>query len=186
MMNNREPENILVVIDLQKDFINGTLPAKNGKSIITYIDAIKTRFDKVYFTLDWHPYNHCSFKKFGGPWPEHCIQFTEGASLPNGTLDGLENSKVRFLPKGNDPSREEYGQFEHTLSYNQDLFVKGDKVVVCGIAAEYCVLETLKNLERLSMEIGFELQVFMDGVACIETYDPLKEYMEANKIKIYR
>lgn len=186
VMDNREPGKVLVVIDLQKDFINGTLPAQNGADIIPYIDAIKCRFDKVYFTLDWHPYNHCSFKEYGGIWPEHCVQFTEGASLPNGTLEGLDNSKVRFLPKGNDPAQEEYGQFASTKADEQDLFVKGDTVVACGIAAEYCVLETLKNLERLAQEVGFELYLYLEGVACIENNDPLLEYIRENNIKLYK
>lgn len=186
VMENREPAKILVVIDLQKDFINGNLPAKNGADIIPYIDAVKSKFDKVYFTLDWHPYNHCSFKKYGGIWPEHCVQYTEGASLPDGALEGLDNSRLKFLPKGNDPAQEEYGQFSKPAREYADLFMKGDVVVVCGIAAEYCVLETLKNLERLSEEIGFELYLYLEGVACIESNDPLLEYMNEANIKLYK
>lgn len=184
--DNMANSKILVVVDLQKDFINGTLPAKNGADVINPIKRIIPQFDKVYFTLDWHPYNHCSFKAYGGIWPEHCVQHTEGASLPDGILEGLDNSQLRFLPKGNNPEREEYGQFEFTQADNQDLFRKGDAVVVCGIAAEYCVLETLKNLVRLSKEVGFDLSVFNEGVACIETNDPLLDYMKQNNIKLYK
>ncbi|MBO4500098.1 MAG: isochorismatase family protein [Bacteroidaceae bacterium] len=184
--DNMTSSNILVIVDLQKDFIDGTLPAKNGADVIAPIKGIIPQFDKVYFTLDWHPYNHCSFKAYGGIWPEHCVQYTEGASLPNGILEGVSNSRLRFLPKGNNPEREEYGQFEFMQADNQDLFRKGDKVVVCGIAAEYCVLETLKNLVRLSKVIGFNLYVFNEGVACIETNDPLLDYMKENNIKFYK
>ena len=164
-MTDREPANIMVVVDLQKDFIDGNLPATDGTRVVEPIKSKLTAFDRVYFTLDWHPWNHCSFKANGGIWPQHCVRYTVGAALPDGILDNLNIDNVRFLPKGQAQDKEEYGQFENTKGNDQDLFVKGDKVVVCGIAAEYCVLETLKNLVRLSKEVGFELSVYLEGVA---------------------
>ena len=155
VMKRTEPANIMVVVDLQKDFIDGNLPATDGTRVVEPIKSVLTDFDRVYFTLDWHPWNHCSFKANGGIWPQHCVRYTVGAALPDGILDSLNIDNVRFLPKGQAQDKEEYGQFENTKGDDQDLFVKGDKVVVCGIAAEYCVLETLKNLVRLSQEVGF-------------------------------
>jgi nicotinamidase/pyrazinamidase len=186
VMTDREPANIMVVVDLQKDFIDGNLPATDGTRVVEPIKSKLTAFDRVYFTLDWHPWNHCSFKANGGIWPQHCVRYTVGAALPDGILDNLNIDNVRFLPKGQAQDKEEYGQFENTKADDQDLFVKGDKVVVCGIAAEYCVLETLKNLVRLSKEVGFELSVYLEGVASIESNEPLVTYMNENNIKIYK
>jgi len=186
VMNQREAQKVLVVVDLQKDFIDGNLPATNGTEVVEPIKSIITKFGKVYFTLDWHPWNHCSFKANGGIWPQHCVSYTDGAALPDGILDNLDVNNVRFLPKGENQAEEEYGQFSKTDAKTQDLFVKGDEVVVCGIAAEYCVLETLKNIKRLADEVGFSVSVYMEGVACIENNDPLLEYMNANGIKLYK
>ena len=186
VMTDREPANIMVVVDLQKDFIDGNLPATDGTRVVEPIKSKLTAFDRVYFTLDWHPWNHCSFKANGGIWPQHCVRYTVGAALPDGILDNLNIDNVEFLPKGMAQDKEEYGQFENTKADDQDLFVKGDKVVVCGIAAEYCVLETLKNLVRLSNEVGFELSVYLEGVASIESNEPLVTYMNENNIKIYK
>ena len=169
-----------------KDFIDGNLPATDGTRVVEPIKNVLTKFDKVYFTLDWHPWNHCSFKANGGIWPQHCVRYTVGAALPDGILDNIDVDNVKFLPKGMAQDKEEYGQFENTKADDQDLFVKGDKVVVCGIAAEYCVLETLKNLVRLSNEVGFELSVYLEGVASIESNEPLVSYMNENNIKIYK
>ncbi len=182
-MNTRK---ILVTVDLQKDFINGTLPAKDAEQIIPAINAIKGSFDKLYFTLDWHPANHCSFTKEGGIWPVHCVHYTEGASIPDCILADVEDSKLLFYTKGMIPGKEEYGAFTDISINDQSMFKPGDDVVVCGIASEYCVLETLKELVRLSKGIGFNLSVFMDGVACIESHDVLLEYMKAEGIKEYK
>ena len=55
VMTDREPANIMVVVDLQKDFIDGNLPATDGTRVVDPIKSKLTSFDRVYFTLDWHP-----------------------------------------------------------------------------------------------------------------------------------
>lgn len=177
---------ILITVDLQKDFINGTLPAKDAEQIIPAINGIKDRFDLLYFTLDWHPANHSSFTKEGGIWPVHCVHYTEGASIPDCILADVEDSKLLFYTKGMVQDKEEYGAFTDISIADQKMFKPGDNVVVCGIASEYCVLETLKEVVRLSKGIGFNVSVFMDGVACIENHDPLLEYMKSEGIEEYK
>ena len=80
--------NILLAVDLQKDFIDGTLTVPGAAGVLPAINAVKNQFDRVYFTLDWHPVNHCSFKAQGGPWPVHCVHHTAGASIPDNMLEG--------------------------------------------------------------------------------------------------
>ncbi len=191
---------ILLVVDVQRDFIDGSLAVPGAERIIPEINEIKVRFDKVYFTLDWHPKNHCSFKANGGTWPEHCVHYTFGASLARGLLDRLDETKTRFILKGRDKDREEYGAFSDIAATTQpesgtvtefspnaatpDLFKHGDEVTVCGIAAEYCVLETLKNVYRLSQEIGFHVNIFMKGIVGFDCA-PLLSWMAENGVNEY-
>ncbi|XP_020288133.1 uncharacterized protein LOC109856847 [Pseudomyrmex gracilis] len=66
------PVNILIIVDVQNDFIDGTLSLRKYNKNITehniteMIDSInvllqKVRWDKVIYTQDWHPENHISF-----------------------------------------------------------------------------------------------------------------------------
>ena len=87
--------NILLAVDLQKDFIDGTLTVPGAAGVLPAINAVKNQFDRVYFTLDWHPVNHCSFKAQGGPWPVHCVHHTAGASIPDHMLEGLAEDRMR-------------------------------------------------------------------------------------------
>ena len=95
--------NILLAVDLQKDFIDGTLTVPGAAGVLPAINAVKNQFDRVYFTLDWHPVNHCSFKAQGGPWPVHCVHHTAGASIPDHMLEGLAEDRMRFILKGRLP-----------------------------------------------------------------------------------
>ena len=124
--------NILLIIDLQKDFIYGSLTVPGATQVLPAINEVKDRFDLVYFTLDWHPVNHCSFREQGGPWPVHCVHHTAGAALDESVLFGLPEEKTRFILKGCVQGPEEYGAFVGFDPANQDLFAPGDEVVICG------------------------------------------------------
>lgn len=201
---NMPARKILLAVDVQRDFIDGTLAVPGAERIIPVINEIKKDFDLVYFTLDWHPKDHCSFKENGGIWPEHCVHYTLGSSLAPTLLDGLEEDRTRFILKGQDKEREEYGAFADVATATQteakkeadtamaapsettaqDLFQPGDDVTVCGIAAEYCVLETLKNAFRLSQKIGFSVKVCLKGTIGFDS-TPLTDWMGANGVEEY-
>ena len=178
--------NILVVVDLQKDFIDGNLCIPEGTGVISHINSIKHRFDYVWFTLDWHPSDHCSFQQQGGIWPVHCLQFSLGASIPDSVLCDIDTSRCRFITKASTPELEEYGAFNELQPEDEGWFKPGDKVTVCGIASEYCVLETLRNIVRLRDAIGFEVSIFMDGCRCFESQMPLLKYMAEHNIPKYK
>lgn len=76
----------LLIIDVQNDFCpGGALPIEHGDRIIPecnrWIQAAKDHTLPIYLSRDWHPKNHLSFKPYGGQWPPHCVQDTEGAAL---------------------------------------------------------------------------------------------------------
>ena len=177
--------NILLLVDLQKDFIDGTLAVPGASSVLPAIDRIKSRFDRVYFTLDWHPTDHCSFREQGGPWPVHCVHYTEGAALDSRALAGIPESRMRFILKGCAPAPDEYGAFVAFDPDNQDLFAPGDEVVICGIAAEYCVVETLRNLYEISRRIGFTVKVYLEGTARFDNVDAILAFMAEHGIARY-
>ena len=196
---------ILVVVDYQYDFFSpdGALYVNGGEKLQEKIANIIPNFDHVIFTLDWHPVEHCSFKENGGQWPTHCVAGSIGAGIP---LNLIKNSKsYSITTKGTNISEEEYGAFsyknnfivaldylfEKTLNLEEDwrtrsgyILSKTDEIVICGIAGDYCVLETLKNIVK---HIGNDkVSVFLDGVVSIDDGTTLNTYMKENNIKTYK
>ena len=63
------PKNCFLIVDVQNDFIDGTLALKNcpakqdGADVVPVINELieTTPFDAIAYTLDWHPKDHCSF-----------------------------------------------------------------------------------------------------------------------------
>ena len=54
-----------------------------------------------------------------------------------------------------------------------------NNIVVCGIAGDYCVKESIKNLLK---HWKFNLEVLTTGVASIDNGDKLKEFMKENNL----
>src|SRR5450631_3157611 len=76
------PDDALVVVDVQHDFLpGGALAVSDGERIFAPINALVPRFARVYATRDWHPADHSSFAAAGGPWPVHCVAESHGAAF---------------------------------------------------------------------------------------------------------
>ena len=184
---------VLVVVDVQKDFFHpeGALYVKGGEVLPERIAKVIPEFDAVVFTVDWHPYNHCSFKENGGIWPVHCVQYTEGASLPNEFMPFLTGGNV--VRKGTYTREEEYGANPQDIVYTVPVGNNEEyEIVFCGIAGDYCVRETIENTRIAMKAVKFfrgsdfypsKLSVWIDGVASIDDGTTLREFMKENNIE---
>lgn len=188
----------LIIVDLQNDFITGTMSVKGAKDILpkikNFINNHKDEIDKILFTVDWHPYNHCSFKRNNGQWPQHCIQFTPGACIEPKTLKFVQSKDINYQVciKGEDKDREQYGAFEEIevvtdsslgdRYYFDSLYTAytDTDFVVCGIAGDYCVKATIVNL----LYGGIVPKVFLDGIASIDNGTIIKTFIENRKLEI--
>lgn len=158
---------ILVVVDVQKDFYHpdGALYVKGGELLPEKLSKIMPQFDNIVFTLDYHPYNHCSFKDNGGTWPVHCVRGTEGSSLPNDFLPFLVEDSD-FVYKGEFCDAEEYGADPIMIMCSHDENPEGCEFVFSGIHALYCVKETIKNFIEKYPQV--KVSVLTDCIAPLD------------------
>jgi len=152
----------LIIVDVQNDSIpGGALPVPAGDQVIPvlneYIKLFKKAGAGVFATRDWHPPNHVSFKTYGGPWPPHCIQQSEGAKFHPDLKLPADSS---IISKAMDPSKESYSGFDET-ELDDKLRTQGVKrVFVGGLATDYCVKNTVLD----AVKLGFETVLLLDAV----------------------
>lgn len=169
----------LILVDLQNDFMpGGRLPVAKGLEILPAVGKLVTMpFDKIVATKDWHPPGHGSFasthKMYVGDeidlfgirqvlWPDHCIQGSFGAEFHS----GWDHSKVEHIfHKGSDPNIDSYSTFfdnGNRKSTGLEDFLKDHRirrVVIAGLATDYCVKYSVFDAVRL----GFETFVVPEG-----------------------
>jgi len=167
------PDDALVVVDVQHDFLpGGALAVADGERIFEPINALVPRFGRVYATRDWHPHNHSSFAAGGGPWPIPCVADSHGASFDE-RFDQRGVDVV--IDKGTVVETDGYSGFAAT-SLEQDLKENGVKrIFIAGLATDYCVKATALDAKAA----GFEVVVLSDAVAAVNVkHDDEKRALE--------
>lgn len=175
----------LVIVDVQHDFAHpaGALFVPGAEQAVENIAQLlhDPRVTQLTFTLDWHPYDHSSFADQGGTWPRHCVQYSKGASLHESLwVENFDRFTTHFVRKGQQQSCEEYGAFAAPTDEQREWLQQG-RLVVCGIAGDYCVLETLKNIRSVRPDV----EVFTAGVASIDGGTALNAYLSDNRIPVF-
>jgi nicotinamidase/pyrazinamidase len=157
------PKDALIVVDMQKDFMpGGALPVPKADTIIPTVNSYVQRFFElerpVYFTRDYHPADHISFKEFGGLWPSHCVAGSEGARFVEGLFIPPDNRFI--ISKGTSKEFDAYSGFQGTILHDL-LQERGiQRVFVCGVATEYCVYNTALG----AMNLGYQCFVLEDAI----------------------
>jgi nicotinamidase/pyrazinamidase len=167
------PTTALIIVDVQNDFADpaGSLSVAGGAAIVPTVNdeisAAGAAGALVAYTQDWHPPTTPHFAKDGGIWPVHCVADSWGAELhPDLVVDG---PRIRKGANGEDG----YSGFtmrDPVTGETSPTPLEGllrerevDRVVVCGLATDYCVKATALDAAGL----GFGTSVLADAVAAV-------------------
>jgi nicotinamidase/pyrazinamidase len=163
-LNDRDA---LIVVDMQNDFMpGGALPVPDGDKIIPrmneYIDKFASLGLPIFYTRDWHPVDHISFKGHGGIWPKHCVMNTEGAKFHPDLKIPPDNKFI--ISKGTSRDFDAYSGFQGTI-LNDLLQERGIKrIFVGGLATDYCV----KNTALGGLNLGYQVFVLEDAIKGVD------------------
>jgi len=178
------PDDCLLVIDVQNDFMpGGALAVPHGDEVVPVINRLARAFGHVVLTQDWHPVSHVSFAAnhagtqpfqtltlpYGEQvlWPVHCVQDTPGAALHA----GLHVPHARLvIRKGHHADVDSYSAFLEAdratrtglAGYLREHGVK--RVFCAGLATDYCVAWSALDARAA----GFAAAVIEDACRAID------------------
>lgn len=191
----RAKENrMLIIVDPQIDFTTGSLATAKGPEAMDRLavaidNGALSNYTWVIITQDAHPANHCSFVEQGGVFPPHCVQGTEGMNVYPALMKAIEESQMEnyhFMTKGDLPEKEEFSVFqnEHSgeklTSTIKEMGFKG--IDICGIATDYCVYETTKDL--MAFYPANQIRIVTNCIAAVDDNDTkLADLMKENGIE---
>jgi nicotinamidase/pyrazinamidase len=184
-------DDVLVVVDLQYDFLpGGRLAVAEGDEIVPVINALAKKFKNVILTQDWHPADHISFASqhegknafetielpYGTQvmWPDHCVQGTKGAEISAELSIGHAQLVIR---KGYHQDVDSYSGFQEadrrTLTGLAGYLGERQaaRLFVVGLATDYCVAWTAID----GAAAGFDTLVIEDACRAIDSNGSLEK-----------
>lgn len=147
----------LVVVDMQKDFVDGALGTKEAVAIVPNVVKKINEFDgKIFVTYDTHFENYMETNEGKNLPVEHCIKGTDGWKLNDevaGALNGKDYTEVEKITFGSvklpELVKEAAGDEEFTVE-------------LIGLCTDICVVSN-----ALMLKANFpEMDMFVDSACC--------------------
>ncbi|MBE6588539.1 MAG: cysteine hydrolase [Ruminococcaceae bacterium] len=164
----------LIVVDMQVDFISGSLGSAMAQAIVPYVLEKVKRFDgTVIFTRDTHGADYLLTQE-GRKLPvEHCVKDSDGWQICKELLPYAQKTvdKVTF------GSIELPGVIR---SYGEDI----DGIELCGLCTDICVISNAMLLKAAFPEV----RITVDAAACAgvseESHRTALDAMRAVQIEV--
>ena len=161
----------LIVIDMQNDFIDGSLGTEEAVGIVEKVKAkiqeYKDHGDRIIFTRDTHHDNYMETNEGKHLPVVHCIEGTEGWQIRDGLY--VEGSEIINKPS-----------FGFTGWVNYEF----DEVELVGLCTDICVVSNALIIKALFPEI----KVNVDSSCCAgvtpESHDAALKTMQMCQVEV--
>lgn len=169
----------LIVVDMQNDFIDGSLGTKEAQAIVANvkkkIEAYQDRGDEIIFTRDTHQKNYLKTPE-GKKLPvEHCIEHTHGWEIAN----GLEVEEAVYVNKeifgwlNWKETKEEYG-------------LEMEEIELVGLCTDICVVSNALILKAAFPDAGISVDAGCCAGVTPETHQAALETMKMCQIDVLK
>lgn len=143
---------ILVVVDMQNDFIDGALGTKEAVAIVPYVKEVIENFDgKVFFTRDTHFDDYLSTQEGNNLPVKHCIKGTFGWEIKKELDDLRKTDAIDKLTFGSK-------DLVDILEKENDI----ESITFIGLCTDICVISNAMVVKAFYPEIP----LIVDAKAC--------------------
>lgn len=136
---------VLVIVDMQNDFIDGVLGTKEAQAIVPKMVDFISKFEgKILTTQDKHYDGEYLETQEGKKLPiKHCIYDTEGIKINKDILDAIHKTKETGVSYDT-IYKYTFGTFELA---EDDWLYNADTIYICGVCTDICVINNAMILK---------------------------------------
>lgn len=179
---------ILVVVDMQNDFITGSLGTPEAQAIVPkVVEKIKNFDGTIMLTQDTHDKNYLDTQE-GKLLPiVHCIRGTDGCNICSEVYDAITQELIDVFEK------ETFGS-ERLVKYLQEDFVALQEdddyekpiseIELCGVCTDICVVSNALLIKAFLPEV----KIVVDSSCCAgvtpERHEAALEVMRSCQIEV--
>lgn len=157
---------ILVIVDMQNDFIDGPLGTPEARAIVDNVCAkiCEGEWDHIYYTLDTHFINTYSYTQEGKKLPvKHCIYSTPGWLLNTDVMLAIAPKEgYEKIEKGTFGSTSLIGAIGHLVEYCDEYVESDIELTLVGVCTDICVISNALLLKAHYPEI----KIVVDASCC--------------------
>lgn len=172
-------KHLLVVVDIQKDFVDGALGTAEAVAIVENAAKKIREFDgEIFVTYDTHFENYMETAE-GAKLPvPHCIKGTEGWELNTDIADALADKKYTAVEKIT------FGSTELPELVKKAVGDEDFDVTLIGLCTDICVVSN-----ALILKANFpEKEVYVDAACCagvtVDTHNAALATMKMCQINV--
>ena len=165
-------QNILVVVDMQNDFIDGALGTKEAVAIVPVVKEKIENFEgKVIFTRDTHFENYMETQEGKNLPVPHCIKGTDGWEI---------HSELMALCKEEPIDKLTFGSSElGNILLKEDKVNPIESITFVGLCTDICVISNVMIAKAFLPEV----KIIVDAACCAGvTPESHKNALEAMKV----
>lgn len=183
---------ILVVVDMQKDFINGSLGTKEAEAIVPRVKSIIDEYvndddAKILFTKDTHHENYLDTSEGKNLPVVHCVEGTDGWQIPDELLENIDLQNLQLFRDVIIVSKPTFG-FMFIDRCIREFFGLDesciDEIRIVGLCTDICVVSNALILKAVFPEIP----IVVDSSACAgvtpEKHEASLEVMRSCQINV--
>lgn len=179
---------ILVVVDMQNDFIDGALGSKEAQAIVPNvkkkIEEYVNNGDYIVYTRDTHDYRYLGTKE-GRKLPiPHCIKDTPGWQIPDELMPPNDYEKVKIINKSSFGHYSLPDELDSTILREGSVYSVPD-IELIGLCTDICVVSNTILLKSYFYSIG---EISVDATCCAgknpELHEAALMVMESCQINI--
>lgn len=148
----------LIVVDMQKDFITGSLGTEEAKAILPKVIEKVSRYEgQILFTKDTHTEDYLSTQEGRNLPVKHCILGEEGWMLADELEKAAENGGWQIYQK---PAFGSVELAEALKGENEKEPI--EEIELCGLCTDICVISNALLLKAFLPEVP----VCVDAACC--------------------
>ncbi len=169
----------LIVVDMQKDFIDGSLGTKEAVAIVPNvkkkIEECRKEGAQIIFTRDTHQKNYLETQEGRNLPVEHCIEGTDGWQIAKELEVGPEDLVINKGSFGFDWSK--------AVAENSD-YIRGDEIELVGLCTDICVISNALGIKTVYPERPISVDASCCAGVTPKSHDNALEAMKMCQIKI--
>ena len=156
--------NVLIVVDMQNDFISGALGSAQAQAIEpAVVETILNFDDAIYFTLDTHQENYLETQEGRRLPTAHCIAGTEGWTPSAAVWMALMEQNV--ADEAHMVLKDAFGAKELPFRLHEDLGDDIREITLVGLCTDLCVVSNALLLKSFFPEA----RIVVDSRCCAGT-----------------